>query len=97
MPTQIQFGTNWVQVKGSIFYLTPHALRVVKEFYEEAKADNIKVDIEYLAKAFELLKPESEAEAKKFIDILNEIYPETKEIIDRIYTNKNAYNTVREL
>jgi len=64
MPTQIQFGDKWVQVKCSIFYLTPHALEILRAWYnwsvnydtevtEEFRAE----EVEYFAKAFEMLKP----------------------------------------
>ncbi|QIW23258.1 hypothetical protein EWF20_03270 [Sulfolobus sp. S-194] len=102
MSTQIQFGDNWVKVNESVFYLTPSAVKAVKTFYERVKADipDAEVDVEYLAKAFVLLRPQNDVEAEKFMSFLNENYPEMKEIVDRIYENRSGVlgvSQVREL
>ena len=53
--------------------------------------------MEYLAKAFEMLKPTNDADARKLLAFLNENYNEMKEIIERIYANKCGNVVVREL
>jgi hypothetical protein len=104
MSTQIQFGDKWVQVKGSIFYLTPPALEILKTWYDwsvkhdtEASEEFRAEEVEYFAKAFEMLKPESDDEALRYLTILEDAFVQTdckiKEIIDRIHANK----VVREL
>jgi replication initiation and membrane attachment protein DnaB len=64
MSTQIQFGDKWVQVKGSIFYLTPSAMESLRAWYDwsvnhdtEASEESRAEEVEYFAKAFEMLKP----------------------------------------
>ena len=105
---QIQFGDKWVQVKGSIFYLTPHALEILRAWHnwsvnydtevtEEFRAE----EVEYFAKAFEMLKPQSSDEAFHYLMILENAFVQTdykiKEIVDRIYANKSGNILVREL
>ena len=93
--TQIQFGDKWVKVNESVFYLTPPALEILKTWYDwsvkhdtEAPAE----EVEYFAKAFEMLKPESDDEAFHYLTILEDAFVQTdykiKEIIDRIHANK---------
>ena len=105
MNTQIQFGDKWVQVKGSIFYLTPSAMEILRAWYnwsvkydtgvsEEFRTE----EVEYFAKALEMLKPQDSDEASHYLTILENIFAQTdykiKEIIDRIHANKSV---VREL
>jgi hypothetical protein len=102
MSTQIQFGDKWVQVKGSIFYLTPHALEILRAWYDtEASEESRAEEVEYFAKAFEMLKPQSSDEAFHYLIILENAFVQTdykiKEIIDRIYANKSGNILVREL
>ena len=103
----IQFGDNWVKVNESVFYSTPHAVKVLKAWYEykkkydvDAPEEAITAELEYLAKAFALLRPNSRDEAVNFLAILEDAYAVTdykiKEIIDRVYANKTN-TVVREL
>ncbi|QXJ27823.1 hypothetical protein J5U23_00691 [Saccharolobus shibatae B12] len=100
MKAQIQFGENWVKVNDSIFYTTPHGVQILKAWYESkvgVPEEYIVETLEYLAKAFSLLKPQDYEEAAYFLEILEDadVYTnfKIKEIIDRIYANK----TVKEL
>jgi hypothetical protein len=108
MSTQIQFGDKWVQVKGSIFYLTPHALEILRAWYDwsmnhdtEASEEFRAEEVEYFAKAFEMLKPQDRDEAFHYLTILENAFMQTdykiKEIIDRIHANKSGNILVREL
>ena len=108
MESEIQFGENWVKVKGSVFYTTPYGVQVLKAWYErkkrydiDAPEEYIAETLEYLAKAFALLRPNSRGEAVNFLSILEDADAYTdfriKEIIDRIYANRNANTAVREL
>ena len=107
MNAKIQFGDKWVQVKGSIFYLTPHALEILKAWYDwsvkhdtDAPEEFRAEEVEYFAKAFEMLKPQDCDEALRYLTILEDAFVQTdyaiKEIVDRIYANKNDV-MVREL
>jgi hypothetical protein len=105
MNAKIQFGDKWVQVKGSIFYLPPHVLEILKAWYDwsvkhdtEASEEFRAEEVEYFAKAFEMLKPESDDEALRYLTILEDAFVtdyKIKEIIDRIHANKSGL--VREL
>ena len=108
MNAKIQFGDKWVQVKGSIFYLTPHALEIRRAWYDwsvnydtEAPEEFRAEEVEYFAKAFEMLKPQSHDEAFHYLTILENAFVQTdykiKEIIDRIHANKSGNILVREL
>jgi hypothetical protein len=108
MSTQIQFGDKWVQVKGSIFYLTPPAMEILKAWYDwsvnhdtEASEESRAEEVEYFAKAFEMLKPQDCDEALRYLTILEDAFVQTdykiKEIIDRIHANKSGNILVREL
>jgi hypothetical protein len=108
MNAKIQFGDKWVQVKGSIFYLTPHALEILRAWYDwsvnydtEAPEEFRAEEVEYFAKAFEMLKPQSHDEAFHYLTILENAFVQTdykiKEIIDRIHANKSGNILVREL
>ncbi|MBB5253511.1 hypothetical protein [Sulfurisphaera ohwakuensis] len=98
MNGKIQFGDNWVKVRESVFYLTPSALAVLKEWYTKCVEfwgkdfeEYLVKDLEYYVKAFEMLNPKDKDEAKHFFKILEEIMShvdyKAKEIIDRIYDN----------
>ena len=108
MNSQVQFGDKWVQVKGSIFYLTPPALEILRMWYswslrfdadmpEESRLE----ELEYFAKAFELLKPQDNNEASHYLTLLANMFVQTdheiKEIIDRIHASKSGNVMVREL
>jgi hypothetical protein len=108
MNAKIQFGDKWVQVKGSIFYLTPSAMEILKAWYDwsvnydtEAPEEFRAEEVEYFAKAFEMLKPQSHDEAFHYLTILENAFVQTdyaiKEIVDRIYANKSGNVMVREL
>ena len=102
MNTKIQFGDKWVQVKGSIFYLTPHALEILRAWYDtEASEESRAEEVEYFAEAFEMLKPQDRDEAFHYLTILENAFVQTdykiKEIIDRIHANKSGNILVREL
>ena len=108
MSTQIQFGDKWVKVNESVFYLTPPALESLKAWYNWSVKFDTKVPeelriqkAEYLAKAFELLKPSSTDEALHYLTLLLNMFVQTdykiKEIIDKIYANKSGNIVVREL
>ena len=105
MNTQIQFGDKWVKVNESVFYLTPPALESLKAWYNWSVKFDTKVPeelriqkVEYLAKAFELLKPEENDEALHYLTLLLNAFVQTdykiKEIIDKIYTNRNSNQVV---
>ena len=107
MNTQIQFGDKCVKVNESIFYLTPYAIQVLKSWYDwsvnydtEASEEFRAEEVEYFAKAFEMLKPQDCDEALRYLTILEDAFVQTdyaiKEIVDRIYANKNDV-MVREL
>jgi len=81
MSTQIQFGDKWVQVKGSIFYLTPSAMESLRAWYDwsvnydtEASEESRAEEVEYFAKAFEMLKPQSHDEAFHYLTILENAF-----------------------
>ena len=101
MLAQIQFGDNWVKVKDSVFYLPPHAVKVLRQRVEALEREGIPVDpneIELYAKLLTLVKPANEEEAERYYIIMDTPRDEEKlkELIDRIYANKtNA--VVREL
>ena len=108
MSTQIQFGDKWVKVNESVFYLTPPVVESLKAWYHWSVKFDAKVpeeqrikEVEYFAKAFELLKPQSTDEAFQYILLLENMLVQTdyeiKEIIDRIYANKNGNQVVSEL
>jgi len=108
MNVKIQFGENSVKVNESIFYLTPHALEILKSWYDwsvkydtEASEEFRAEEVEYFAKAFEMLKPQSHDEAFHYLTILENAFVQTdyqvKEVIDRIYANKSGNIMVREL
>ena len=108
MSTQIQFGDIYVKVNDSIFYLTPSAIEILKSWYNwsvnydtEASEEFRLEEVEYFAKAFEMLKPQSHDEAFHYLMILENAFVQTdyaiKEIIDRIYANQSCNATVREL
>jgi len=105
--TQIQFGDKWVQVKRRVFHLTPYALQVLRAWYDwsvkydtEAPEEFRTEEVEYFAKAFEMLKPQSHDEAFHYLTVLENAFVQTdyaiKEIIDRIYANKSGNILVRE-
>jgi hypothetical protein len=100
MNAKIQFGENTVQVKGRVFHLTPYALQVLREWYNwsvnydtEAPEEFRTEEVEYFAKAFEMLKPQSHDEAFDYLTMLENAFVQTdykvKEIIDRIYAKRN--------
>jgi hypothetical protein len=108
MSTQIQFGDKYVKINESVFYLTPPALESLKAWYNWSVKFDTKVleelrikKVEYLAKAFELLKPQSSDEALHYLTLLLNAFVQTdykiKEIIDKIYANKSGNIVVREL
>ena len=106
--TQIQFGDKCVKVYDSIFYLTPYAIQVLKSWYDwsvnydtEASEEFRLEEVEYFAKAFEMLKPQDKDEAFHYLTILENAFVQTdykiKEIVDRVYANKSGNVMVREL
>ncbi len=108
MYSQIQFGDKYIKVNESIFYLTPYAIQVLKSWYDwsvkydtEASEEFRLEEVEYFAKAFEMLKPESRDEAFHYLMILENAFVQTdyaiKEIVDRVYANKGGNVMVREL
>lgn len=108
MNGKVQFGENWVKVNDSIFYTTPYGVQVLKAWYGRKKRYDIDAPeeyiietLEYLAKAFSLLNPQNRGEAENFLSILEDADAYTdfriKEVIDRIYANRNANTWVREL
>ena len=107
MNAKIQFGDKYVKVNDSIFYLTPYAIQVLKSWYDwsvkydtDAPEEFRAEEVEYFAKAFELLKPQSHDEAFHYLLVLEDAFVQTdyaiKEIVDRVYANKNDV-MVREL
>jgi hypothetical protein len=94
MPTQIQFGDKWVKVNESVFYLTPSAMEILKAWYDWSVNYDTEAseEVEYFAKAFEMLKPQDKDEALRYLTILEDAFVQTdykiKEIIDRIHANK---------
>jgi len=108
MNTQIQFGDKWVKVNESVFYLPLPALESLKVWYnwsvkfDSRVPEEVRIkEVEYFAKAFELLKPTSIDEAFQYILLLENMLVQTdykiKEIIDRIYANKSGNKVVSEL
>jgi hypothetical protein len=106
--SQIQFGDKWVKVNESVFYLNPPALETLRAWYIWSVKFDSKVpeeqriqEVEYFAKAFELLKPSSTDEAFQYILLLENMLVQTdykiKEIIDRIYANRSGNKVVSEL
>ena len=104
---QIRFGDKYVKVNESIFYLTPYAIQVLKSWYDwsvnydtEASEEFRAEEVEYFAKAFEMLKPQDRDEAFHYLVVLENGFVQTdyaiKEIVDRVYANKNDV-MVREL
>jgi hypothetical protein len=98
----VQFGDKWVQVNDSVFYLTPYALEILKAWYDwsvkydtDAPEEFRLEEVEYFAKAFELLKPQDKDEAFHYLTVLENAFVQTdyaiKEIVDRIYDNKSVY------
>ena len=98
--TQIQFGDKWVQVKRRVFHLTPYALEILKSWYNwsvkydtDAPEEFRTEEVEYFAKAFEMLKPQSHDEAFDYLTMLENAFVQTdykiKEIIDRIHAKRN--------
>ena len=93
---QIQFGDKWVKVNESVFYLTPPAMEILRAWYNwsvnydtEASEEFRAEEVEYFAKAFEMLKPQDKDEAFHYLTILEDAFVQTdykiKEIIDRIH------------
>jgi hypothetical protein len=108
MNAKIQFGDKYVKVNDSIFYLTPYAIQILKSWYDwsvnydtEASEEFRAEEVEYFAKAFEMLKPQDRDEAFHYLTILENAFVQTdyaiKEIVDRIYANKSGNVMVREL
>jgi len=108
MSTQIQFGDKWVKVNESVFYLNPQAVESLKGWYhwsikfDSRVPEELRIkEVEYFAKAFELLKPSSTDEAFQYILLLENMLVQTdykiKEIIDKIYANKSGNKVVNEL
>jgi len=100
MNAKIQFGDKCVKVNDSIFYLTPYAIQVLKSWYDwsvkydtEASEEFRTEEVEYFAKAFEMLKPQSRDEAFDYLTMLENAFVQTdykiKEIIDRIHAKRN--------
>ncbi|WP_229571888.1 hypothetical protein [Saccharolobus caldissimus] len=105
MNAQIQFGENWVKVKESVFYLTQPALEILKAWYNiNRDKKDIEIEIEYIAKVFEILKPGAKKEAYNDLYTLVECRYFEKDriekLINKIYEKceeKKANSTVREL
>ncbi|WP_225968848.1 hypothetical protein [Saccharolobus islandicus] len=81
---------------------------MLKEWYNwsvnydtDAPEDFRAEEVEYFAKALELLKPQSRDEASHYLTILENAFVQTdykiKEVIDRIHANKSGNILVREL
>ena len=108
MNTKIEFGDKWVKVNESVFYLTPPVVESLKAWYHWSVKFDAKVpeelrikEVEYFAKAFELLKLETTDDAFHYITLLENILVQSdykiKEIIDKIYANKSGNRMVSVL
>jgi len=106
--SQLQFGDKYVKINESVFYLPPPAIESLKAWYNWSVKFDSRVpeelrikEVEYFAKAFELLKPQTTDEAFQYILLLENMLVQTdykiKEIIDKIYANKNGNQVVSEL
>ncbi len=75
MNTQPQLGDKYVKVNESVFYLSSPALESLREWYNWSVKFDSRVpeelriqEVDYFAKGFELLKPQSADEVFQYIN-----------------------------
>jgi len=79
------FGEHWIHVRGKTYVILDEWLmELLCGWYAKKHKDE---ELEYLIKAFFVLKPRYRDEALRYLTILEDAFEKTncKEIIDRIF------------